>query len=185
MRAHDTRWALMVVVGLAIGCEAKVERQAPKGAAASVQATDETQPKADAKTQAKPDAKTDAEAGPAGADDAAGPKDLGQRFRDPPWFRKTMLEGATALSTARSEADEQGLFKSHILFEMPEGTTAQQCVEQVIAKVSSTVSNLERSEQPDGRLKVEGSTDRYSVVAMCGEAGGKTRAYVGYEWTAP
>lgn len=195
MRANDLWWVSPWLLALAIGCEAKVDRSAAASQAAqAANAPESPKPQsagedaaegaAEAPSQPAEDPRPEEQGEEQG--EAAGPKDLGQRFRDPPWFRKTMFEGATAVDTARSELDEQGLFKSHILFELPEGTTAEQCVEQVLAKVSPTVPNLERGEpQADGRLTVQGSTDRYKVMAICGEAKGKTMAYVAYEWTSP
>jgi hypothetical protein len=110
--------------------------------------------------------------------------DLAQQFRDPPWYRKTLFPDATVTSTARSEANDAGLFQSHIVFELAKGTTVEQCAEHLQQKVGETVSNLERAQQPDGRLKITGSTDRYKVTLLCGEAKGATRAYVAFEWTS-
>lgn len=114
--------------------------------------------------------------------DAADP--LGTRFVDPDWFRKEMLEGAKAMDVSRSERNEKGLFSSQILFELPSGTTTEQCADQLEAKVKGDVPNLTR--EPDakapGRLKLTGDTQRYRVTMMCGEAKGVMRAYVGYEW---
>ncbi len=109
---------------------------------------------------------------------------LGSRFRDPPWFRKTMFgDDATSVNTARSEANEAGLFKSHIVFELPAGTTAEACAQQATDAVAKFVTGLERTEESGGRLKLTGSSDRYNVTMMCGEAKGTMRAYVAYEWT--
>ena len=143
--------------------------------------------KADVKAEAKAESGSDANADSGAPSDSGTPEakqDLGERFRDPPWFRKTMLEGSTVVDTSRSEADEQGRFKSHILFAMPEGTTTEQCADQVTEKVKDAVANLERKVQDDGRINISGSTDRYRVSIVCGEAKGVMRAYVGYEWTS-
>lgn len=109
---------------------------------------------------------------------------LGKRFVDPTWFRKEMLEGAKAMDVNRSERNEKGLFSSQILFELPVGTTAEQCADQLEAKVKGEVPNLTRAadEKSPGRLKLTGDTTRYRVTMMCGEAKGVMRAYVGYEW---
>ncbi len=115
---------------------------------------------------------------------AAGDDPLGTRFADPSWFRKEMLEGATAVDVNRSERNEKGLFSSQILFDLPAGTTAEQCAEKLEAKVKADVPNLVRA--PDaaapGRLKITGDTPRYRVTMLCGEAKGVMRAYVGFEW---
>jgi hypothetical protein len=111
--------------------------------------------------------------------------DLGERFVDPLWFRKEMLgPDAKAMDVNRSAQNEQGLFSSQILFELPAGTTAEQCADQLEAKVKPDVANLVRAadEKIAGRLKLTGDTDRYRVTMMCGEAKGVMRAYVGYEW---
>ncbi|MBK8240728.1 MAG: hypothetical protein IPK74_34850 [Deltaproteobacteria bacterium] len=125
---------------------------------------------------------------PAPVDDAkaaAAADPLGQRFRDPDWFRKDMLEGATAQDVSRSERTDEGFFSSQILFELPAGTTAESCAEQLEKRVGGEVTNLQRGpdEKLPGRLKITGSTDRYRVTMMCGEAKGAMRAYVSYEWT--
>ena len=129
------------------------------------------------------------EAAPDGGDAGALPpqdpgSELAQRFRDPPWYRKTLFPDATVTSTARSEANEQGLFQSHIVFELKQGTTMEQCAEHLEKSVGETVPNLSREQQPDGRLKISGSTDRYNVTLLCGEAKGTMRAYVAFEWTS-
>jgi hypothetical protein len=173
------RFLLALLVGLpplACGGKGQANAQGKEvgGRDAKAAAVASAEPAASAKTStAEPDP----------PDPAGEVKDLGERFRDPPWFRKTMLEGAKAVNTARSEADEQGRFKSHILFEMPEGTTAESCADQVTQQVETTVANLERKTEADGRVNVQGSTDRYKVSAICGEAKGVMRAYVAYEWT--
>jgi hypothetical protein len=112
----------------------------------------------------------------------AGGDPLGQRFMDPGWFRKDMIEGAKALDVSRSQKNEQGLFSSQILFELPAGTTAEQCADRVTDKVKGDVPNLERTTEGD-RIKISGTTDRYRVTMMCGEAKGVMRAYVSFEWT--
>jgi len=119
---------------------------------------------------------------PAPAIDLADP--LGRKFADPPWFRKDMLEGATAMNVSRSEKTAEGLFSSQILFEMPAGTTAEQCAEQLETKIGAEVKNLARSndEKQPGRIKITGDTERYRVTLMCGEAKGVMRAYVSFEW---
>lgn len=108
---------------------------------------------------------------------------LGAQLADPRWFRKTMFgEGAKVLDTKRSQADDQGRFSSLIRFELPD-TTIEACAEQLQQKVADDVSNLEREVQPDGRIQLKGSTDRYSLTFICGQAQGKTIAYVSYQWT--
>lgn len=108
---------------------------------------------------------------------------LGQRFRDPPWFRGTMLgDKGTKVDFARSEANEAGLFKSHLIFEMNEGTSVEDCV-TVISEALEGAVELAREDQPNDRAQLTGSTDRYDVTAVCGEGKGKMRAYVAYEWT--
>lgn len=172
--------------GFALACTAlaacETKQQVPQARADA-----DEQPAAqsdEAKAAQAPEEQAEAKAPAAESQGTTQTKDLGERFRDPPWFRKTMLEGAKAVDTARSETDEAGRFKSHILFELPAGSTVEQCADQVTEKIEGDVPNLERSEQGDGRLRIEGSTDRYKVIVMCGEAGGVTKAYVGYEWTS-
>jgi hypothetical protein len=116
------------------------------------------------------------------ADEKADP--LGQRFMDPSWFRKDMLEGAKSLDVSRSEKNEKGLFSSQILFELPAGTTTEQCADQLTDKVKGDVTNLQRTTEADGRIKMTGSTERYRATLMCGEAKGVMRAYVSFEWTS-
>lgn len=174
--------------GFALACTAlsacETKQQAPQAQANAAQQPAAGSAQAEAAEHPAARAEAEAKAPAAESQGPAQTQDLGQRFRDPPWFRKTMLEGAKAVDTARSETDEAGRFKSHILFELPAGSTVEQCADQVTEKIKGDVPNLERSEQGDGRLRIEGSTDRYKVVVMCGEAKGVTKAYVGYEWTA-
>ena len=120
-----------------------------------------------------------------GEDAKADPADpLGRRFADPAWFRKDMFDGAKAMDVSRSERNEQGLFSSQILFELPAGTSVESCADQAVAKVGKEVDNLARSndEKAPGRIKIIGQTERYRVTRMCGEAKGVMRAYVSFEW---
>ena len=117
------------------------------------------------------------------AQGAAHDDPLGQRFADPAWFRSDMLAGAELVTFSRSQADENGFFASHILLALPEGTTAEQCADLVTAKVEPSVPGLQRAIEGD-RISITGTTDRYRVVLMCGEAKGVMRAYVSLEWFA-
>jgi hypothetical protein len=171
----NPRLAALIAIALLGACTCHTE-SAPQKAAAKAEPS-----KAPAKAEApkpdtpKPDApKPDTKAG-----------DLGERFVDPLWFRKEMLgPDAKAMDVNRSAQNEQGLFSSQILFELPAGTTSEQCADQLEAKVKPDVANLVRAadEKIAGRLKLTGDTDRYRVTMMCGEAKGVMRAYVGYEW---
>lgn len=143
---------------------------------------------------AKPDAKA-AEVAPAETPEpavsepavteapAAAADPLGQRFRDPPWFNNTMFgDKGNRVDFARSEANEAGLFKSHIIFELADGTTVDDCASMITEKLKSAVE-LSREDQPSDRIQLTGSAERYDVTAVCGEGKGKMRAYVAYEWT--
>lgn len=87
-----------------------------------------------------------------------------------------------AIDTKRSQADEQGRFSSLIRFELPT-MTPEACADHLQKKVADEVSNVERKAQPDGRIQLDGSTDRYKITFICGQAEGKTIAYVSYQWT--
>lgn len=108
---------------------------------------------------------------------------LGQRFRDPAWFNNAMFgDKGKRVDFARSEANEAGLFKSHLVFELSDGTTVDDCVSMITSKLEGTVE-LSREDQPNDRAQLTGSGGRYDVTAVCGEGKGKMRAYVAYEWT--
>jgi len=114
---------------------------------------------------------------------AAAADPLGARFQDPSWFRKDMFGSeATFVDFARSEANEAGLFKSHVIFALAEGTTTDKCVEMVTGKLEGAVE-LTAEDLPEDRKQLKGTTDRYDVTAMCGAADGKMKAYIAYEWT--
>jgi hypothetical protein len=169
-----------LVLGLLAGaCQGKVDPQLASEKASGPVAG---QPKADASRSPRgagpSEASEPSERSPAAQDDP-----LGQRFVDPPWFRKDLLEGAEVVSTSRSEVDENGFFASHILFALPEGTTTEQCADMVTAQVEPTVPGLQRELELE-RIKITGATDRYRVILMCGEAKGVMRAYVSLEWFA-
>lgn len=145
----------------------------------------QVEPTAEAEPAPTPDpepAPAPAVGGPAGPQ--APGSELAQRFRDPPWYRKTLFPDATVANTARSEANEAGLFQSHIVFELAEGTTKEACAEHLLKTVGESVPDLKREDQPDGRIKITGATDRYEVTLLCGEAKGAIRAYVAFEWTS-
>lgn len=187
------RLVLSLAVALQAACTCHTESSARVGGTPAKAAPAKAEPgklappvKAEAKA---PEAEApEAKAPEAKAPEAKPPGDeadpLGKRFVDPDWFRKEMLEGAKAMDVSRSERNEKGLFSSQILFELPAGTTSEQCADQLEAKVKGDVPNLKR--EPDakapGRLKISGETQRYRVTMMCGEAKGVMRAYVGYEW---
>jgi pyruvate/2-oxoglutarate dehydrogenase complex dihydrolipoamide acyltransferase (E2) component len=188
------RLALSLAVALQAACTCHTESSARVGGAPAKAAPAKAEPGKPAPAEAKaPTAAPEAKAPEAKAPEAKAPEaklaadaadPLGKRFVDPDWFRKEMLEGAKAMDVSRSERNEQGLFSSQILFELPAGTTSEQCADQLEAKVKGDVPNLTR--EPDakapGRLKLSGETQRYRVTMMCGEAKGVMRAYVGYEW---
>jgi hypothetical protein len=122
------------------------------------------------------------------ADAKAPPDDpRGARFVDPPWFRKELFPDATSANVSRTQRNEQGLFSSQILFDLPAGTTADACVKTLREAVQKEVPDLQES--PDaklpGRLQLSGKTDRYSVMMICGDAKGTMRAFVSFEWTSP
>lgn len=191
----SSRLVALVAVALLGACTCHTEVAQPQGAVKgpAPAAREPAKPTAPSAKTPPPSvdaapAKIDAPpAAPAAGEPVVDPADpLGKRFIDPGWFRKDMLDGAKAMDVSRTERNENGLFSSQILFELAAGTTAEQCAEQLEAKVKGEVSNLERS--PDakapGRLKISGSTPRYRVTMMCGEAKGVMRAYVGFEWTS-
>ncbi len=182
-----------LALALVGGCQGKppepaatAAKAAPAGKAAGDGAA-KTPPPLDSGA-AKPSGRVlEAKSGAADSGDEAkadAAPDLGQRFLDPSWFRKDMLEGAKATDVSRSERNDKGLFSSQILFELAAGTTAEQCAEQLEAKVGKDVTNLVRApdDKTPGRLKITGSTQRYRVTMMCGEAKGVMRAYVSFEW---
>ena len=129
---------------------------------------------------AAPDAK--AEAGTPVAD-AKAPVDRGERFLDPPWFRETLFENATNKDFKRSELDENGLFSSQFLFDLPESETVDTCVKTLQDKTAKYLPDLERTDK-DGRVTLRGKTDRYETTFMCGEAKGVMKAYVSFRWTS-
>jgi len=108
----------------------------------------------------------------------------GDRFRDPPWFREDIVAGAKLVKRSRTERDQQGLFTTQLLLEPPAGTSVDACVQQLEAAVRPHVSELARTQEPDGRVTLRGSTDRYQVTLVCGEAKGIMKAFVGLQWTS-
>jgi len=147
---------------------ADAQAKAPADAKAAEPAADASEP-----VSSEPPPPTAAEADP-----------LGQRFRDPAWFTDHMFgDKGKKVSFARSEANEAGLFQSHVIFELEEGISAEDCASTLTEQLKSVVE-LKRTEgQPDDRLQLEGSAERYDVTIVCGEAKGTMRAYVAYEWT--
>lgn len=169
------------------------------GKAGSERAPTEVAAKADAKSDAKPSVPrdpapearaqppADPPANPPTDPSAAAPPDAkadrGLRFVDPKWFRKTIFEDATKVDFQRSQADDRGLFSSQMLFDLKEGTTREACAKTVEDKVGGTVTNLAREVTPE-RITIKGNTDRYKMIAICGEAKGVMKAYVSLLWTS-
>jgi hypothetical protein len=176
-------WAGIVLSGPACQRKADVEVAAKKAAPANEPAS--SAPATPSTAAAQPgDPAPVGEPPPPTAEQGSESVDLGRRFADPPWFRKTMLEGAKVEKATRSKADEQGRFSSQILFELPEGTTVEACADAVTQKVAPSVKNLARKTEADGRITITGSTDRYKVTLICGETQSAMRAYVGFTWTS-
>lgn len=110
-------------------------------------------------------------------------KALGAHLADPSWFRKTIFgKDAKVLDTKRSQADEQGRFSSLIRFEVPD-MKPEGCADHLQGMVKEDIPELERKVEPDGRVQLSGNNDRYKITFICGEAEGKTIAYVSYQWT--
>lgn len=110
-------------------------------------------------------------------------KALGAHMVDPRWYRKTMFgDAGKVLDTKRSQADDQGRFSSLIRFEVadmkPEG-----CADHLEKLVKDDIPQVKREAQPDGRIQLSGNNDRYKITFICGEAQGKTIAYVSFQWT--
>lgn len=176
------RVAIPSILALVIACSGKAD---------STTKTDtKTEPATTLEAKTAPPPVVEAKTAPAPTEDAF-PGDasdpLGKRFVDPTWFRKELFADATSAKVSRSQRNEKGLFSSQILFDLPAGTTAEQCAQTLMDKVGKEVPNLAKSEDAKmaGRLQIKGSTDRYSVTMMCGDAKGTMRAYVSFEWTTP
>jgi hypothetical protein len=180
--------SLLVLVLASSGCQGKTET--------TTKTDTKTQTKTETKVETKVEEKSpppavEAKAAPAADAPPSYPGDetdpLGKRFIDPTWFRKELFANATSTKVSRSQRNEQGLFSSQILFDLPAGTTAEQCAETLMDQVRKEVPNLAKSDDPKspGRLQIRGSTDRYNVTMMCGDAKGTMRAYVSFEWTKP
>ena len=137
--------------------------------------------KAGADSKAAPDA--DSKAGADATADAKAPIDRGQQFLDPPWFRETLFPDATNKDFKRSELDENGLFSSQFLFDLPEGETVENCVKTLKDKTAQWLPDMERIDK-DGRATLRGKTDRYETTFVCGEAKGVMKAYVSLRWTS-
>lgn len=156
------------------------------------QATDAkaaAQPAGDAKGPAFDDKSAGAEAGPGATPEPTNPEtdaapDLGQRFRDPAWFRKELFADATNVELHRTKADEKGMFSSNLRFFLPAGQTPEGCAKFLQEKVGAEVKNLESKQLEDGRFELKGSTERYTVTMQCGAPKGELIAFVAYQWTS-
>lgn len=198
MNAQRFAWLCTVSLLVAVpACQGKgtaptpAKGAAPAGAAAAAKPTPAAAPQAGpaprAASPAVPPTPVAAAPTPAPSKDpAAGegtaPKDLGLALADPRWFRMTMFgDKGKTLDTKRSEADEQGRFTSMIRFELTDMDVAG-CADHLEKTVKEDISSLERKDT-DGRIQLDGKNDRFSVTFVCGEAKGKTIAYVSYAWT--
>jgi hypothetical protein len=190
---HLTSARLVVLVLLSTACQGKdpkpgkVDAEAAKpGDRPEVTKAELRIDVAEGGTKAKPTEPSQ----PAGDPPAKIPSDeadpLGKRFLDPSWFRKELFPDATAAKVSRSQRNEKGLFSSQILFDLKAGTTADQCAKTLMDAVGKDVANLKQAEdaKTPGRLTLSGTTDRYRVTMMCGDAKGTMRAFVSFEWTS-
>lgn len=199
---HSTRLALIGSIFMLAGvpaCQGKSTAPAPTDAKQAAQAAGAKQAPADAKAAPvaapadaagadgggpSPDEVAAVEGAAAQAPPATDPaKALGAHLADPRWYRKTMFgDKGKVLDTKRSQADDQGRFSSLIRFELVD-MTPEACADHLQKLVADEVSNVERTVQPDGRVQLVGSTDRYKLTFLCGQTEGKTIAYVSYQWT--
>lgn len=160
------------------GCQGKQSAgPAPQGTAPA-KASEPAAGAGDAKAEPRAEAETKAEAKP----DTK--PDLGERFLDPPWFRKTLFPDATKVEIHRTAADDKGMFSSNLRFILPPGQTPEQCAEYLQERVGTAVKNLTSKRLEDGRFELEGNTERYTVTMQCGAPKGELIAFVSYQWTA-
>ncbi|MEX1367917.1 MAG: hypothetical protein AB1Z98_32610 [Nannocystaceae bacterium] len=116
------------------------------------------------------------------AAESSAPANLGENRIDPRWFRKTIFgDKGNVLDSKRTEADEQGRFSSLIRFELTD-MDVEGCADHLEGMVKDDIPTVERKPQ-DARIQLEGSTADYSITFVCGEANGKTIAYVSFTWT--
>jgi hypothetical protein len=182
----------LVLAAMPLACQGKTtDASAKNERKADAKSGPDTKANADAKPSGEPVAPptepvAEQKSEPAGTPPPGDAKDpLGQRFMDPPWFRKELFADAVKAKVNRTTRDEKGLFSSQILFDLPSSATVDDCVKTLMDKVGAHVPNLQKNEDAKipGRIQITGSTDRYRVTMMCGEAQGTMRAFVSFEWT--
>jgi hypothetical protein len=177
---------LVALVMLSTACQGKNTTPAKAETKAGKPEITKIEPRSDADggaAKAKPAEPANEPAAEPPADEA---DPLGKRFLDPSWFRKELFPDATSTKVSRSQRNEKGLFSSQILFDLPAGTTAEQCAKTLMDAVGKDVANLKQVEDAKmpGRLQLSGTTDRYRVTMMCGDAKGTMRSFVSFEWTS-
>lgn len=192
-------WSLPLLA--ALGCQGKGPAPTPTTDAKAAPATKAAGPSNAKPVAAEPADGGAADGGPSPSEIAAveaanagrqGPvealqddpgKKLGAHLVDPRWFRKTMFgDKGKVLDTKRSQADAEGRFSSLIRFEIAD-TTTEGCADHLQGLVKDEIPEVKREPQPDGRIQLSGSTDRYKITFICGQTEGKTIAYVSYQWT--
>ena len=198
-----------VCVGLGSGCAVETSSPPPqlakKGASnkAPPPAKVAAEPKAEPKPEPTPEAKAEPEPKPEPTPEAkAEPEptpeaptktadkpavaDLSQarKYQDPPWFRKTLFKDGKVTKSSRSEADAKGLFQSLMTFDLPEGTTEEQCADHLEAEIGKHGPKLERTRGERNRIELRGSNERYEVVCVCGKGKSAMVGFVSYRWTS-
>ena len=197
---------LLACVCVCVGFGCAVETSSPppqlakkKGAHKKAPAPAKAEPKPEVKAEPEPEPKPEPtpeakaepkpEPKPAEPDTKAGEKpaiadlDRALNYQDPPWFRKTLFKDGKMTKSSRSEADAKGLFQSLMTFDLPEGTTEEQCADHLEKEIGPH-AKLERKRGDRNRIELRGSTDRYEVVCVCGKGKSAMVGFVSYRWTS-
>ncbi len=177
MRAIVVTTLGLISIGLLPACQ---EPAKPAPTAEKAEAEKKPEP-----TPGKPDVvKPSTPSEPATpASDAAGESDGSTRLGEPPaWFTPDAIEHEKVIKQDKAETKLAGGFAAAIVLQLKDGTTAEDCMTKLKAKVGETVSDLgEATPGPGGRLTLHGTASGYQYTLVCGAGkDGKPTAYMSY-----
>lgn len=100
----------------------------------------------------------------------------------PPWFSPEAFAHEQVIrQDGRSNKLPTGQFSRMILLELAAGTTPEQCIGRVEAKLGESMSELpEHSETPQGYLMLQGKFADYEYNVVCGMAKGAPTLFLSY-----
>ena len=167
------RSAYPSVLVLALSCASACD--GPKPADTSPASSGENAAKpADKPTEKPAEKPASTEAGPAEtlATDARPPA--------PAWFDAGKIEHEAIINQIASKEAVATGFASALILELAPGTTNEQCIATASKTLAESIPSLAEPVASGDRMMLQGKTDGYDYMVVCGQAKGKPTLYLSY-----